>query len=201
MSLNLPITTHVWHRWWFIFKIPFRNSWNRERSKIMILWSHLTININHYKGVLLWKLVECVLSNMIPDHQKYINSSSKHISKEALLCTWIMYTTTSICVSMICLDSYKTYFMYSSTSNNTLSFMNTLCQIFLILPNILMDSHTIPLFIPFWLIWQMTHVSNIPWHLNTTSFYRPCSWNIRMDYSIHNYPCTSSSYWRHKLWF
>ena len=44
------------------------------------------------------KLVACGISNMISDHQNYINSSSMHNSKATLLWNSITSITTSRCV-------------------------------------------------------------------------------------------------------
>ena len=101
-------TSQQWpHQWWI--RLKFRNPNQKRRIhqsiRVLPLCSQLTRGVHHWKVDILQKLVACGLSNMISSHQNYMNSSSRHNSKEKLFWTSRNSAPISRCVSMRQLDS------------------------------------------------------------------------------------------------
>ena len=107
--------------------------------------SQISVGIHHWTVESLQKLVACGLWNMRSYDQYYMNSSSRHNSKETLIWALITSTTTSICVSMRWLEYDKTFFLVTSPSTDTMSLQNNACQIVLTLPILGMFRYTLPL--------------------------------------------------------
>ena len=157
-SLNLQILIQLLNSCLLRINTCHHTRLDHQRPKILTLWYQLATNLCCCKVDMIWKLVECGLSNMRSDHQNYMNSLTKNNPKGTLLWTSIVYTIISICVSMWWLDSEKTHFLNTSPSNDTLIFTNTSCQIVPALPILGVNRHTTPSTTPFWWTWQMTHV-------------------------------------------
>ena len=98
-----------WVRWTFKNYHQIRRI--HQILKNLPICSRITVELQHWTGEILQKLVACGLSNIRSAHQNSMNYSSRQKSKDTLLWVSINFTKTSRYVSMSRLDSYKTFFL------------------------------------------------------------------------------------------
>ena len=118
---------------------------DNQRTRILLLWSWLTIRLHHWNVEILQKMVACGLSNTRSAHQNSMKNSSIQNWSATMIWTTRTSKKTSRCVSRRLIDSDKTSFLLTSPSKYTLSLKNTISYIYLTLPILGMHRPTLPL--------------------------------------------------------